>query len=883
MSESIDIDRIRNILRGEAAPLSELREFAKRLKQNKSFGYARRILARARKDSTLTTNPRLRLELAQQHALCTYKDPDLPVDDALKRALEILTDVEDLRTTVNQETLGLAGAIHKRKWESDGQNQHLERSRAYYYRGYQQGPARDYGYTGINAAFVLDLLAVNEEKEAAASGAVSDGAMARREQARAIREDLIATLPSLVGDEKNKWLGNEWWFLVTVAEAYFGLGQYEEALPWLKQAAALPQVPDWEKEASSRQLASLARLRGGSLSSISNLKNSKAWQVLCEFLGKDATGVHSAFIGKVGLALSGGGFRASLYHIGVLARLAELDVLRHIEALSCVSGGSIIGAYYYLELRKLLQTKADHQITREDYIEIVQRIEQNFLAGVQRNIRTRVAAGFFTNLKMIFVPNYSRTVRAGELYEEELFARVEDGAGNGPRWLNELFVIPLGSDGKPMENFTPKYHNWRRAAKVPILVLNATSLNTGHNWQFTASWMGEPPAGIDAQTDGNYRLRRMYYAEAPKAYRRVRLGHAVAASACVPGIFEPLVLADLYPESRVRLVDGGVHDNQGISSLIEQGCSVLLVSDASGQMEAQNEPSGGVLGVPLRSNDVLMARVREAQYQELLTRRRSSQLRGLMFVHLKKDLEVDPVDWLGCEDPHDASEDARPQERRGVLTTYGIHKKVQERIAAIRTDLDSFSDIEAYALMASGYFMTTREFPNAIPDIEEPEGVRPKWRFFTVARQMKQTEESPKLMKILGVSSCRLLKIWKLLPALQVMAWVLGLVVLAGFLFASWRWASSPLVTLGMVGLTVAALVLTSIVGKIVARIVRFRETLTRIGIGIGMSLIGWLLATIHLYIFDRWYLRLGRVDLESESRALPLQQSYDSKGAVSS
>src|SRR4029453_5878113 len=100
----------------------------------------------------------------------------------------------------------------------------------------------------------------------------------------------------------------------------------------------------------------------------------------------------------------------------------------------------------------------------------------------------------------------------------------------------------------------PKLHNWRRAAKVPILVLNATTLNTGHNWQFTATWMGEPPAGIDAEIDGNYRLRRMYYREAPAAHRTVRLGHAVAASACVPGIFEPLVLADLYPDITVRLV-----------------------------------------------------------------------------------------------------------------------------------------------------------------------------------------------------------------------------------------------------------------------------------------------------------------------------------------
>ena len=65
----------------------------------------------------------------------------------------------------------------------------------------------------------------------------------------------------------------------------------------------------------------------------------------------------SARLGKVGLALSGGGFRASFYHIGVLARLAEADVLRHVDVLSTVSGGSIVGAHYYLLLRDLLETR----------------------------------------------------------------------------------------------------------------------------------------------------------------------------------------------------------------------------------------------------------------------------------------------------------------------------------------------------------------------------------------------------------------------------------------------------------------------------------------------------------------------------------------------
>src|SRR5262249_55595239 len=200
---------------------------------------------------------------------------------------------------------------------------------------------------------------------------------------------------------------------------------------------------------------------------------------------------------EAGLALAGGGFRASVYHIGLLGKLAELDLLRHIESLSCVSSGSIVGAHFYLEVRKLLQEKVDAAITREDYIEIVRRLEKDFYDGVKTNIRTQIAAEWLTNLKMIFLPGYSRTMRAGELYEKELYSRVADGLGNGPRWLDDLKIQPKGESN----GFSPKDHNWRRFAKVPILVLNATTLNTGHNWQFTATWMGEPPACIDTEID----------------------------------------------------------------------------------------------------------------------------------------------------------------------------------------------------------------------------------------------------------------------------------------------------------------------------------------------------------------------------------------------
>ena len=145
----------------------------------------------------------------------------------------------------------------------------------------------------------------------------------------------------------------------------------------------------------------------------------------------------------------------------MLARLAELDVLRHVEVLSCVSGGSIVGAHYYLQVRNLLQSKSDSEVTRDDYVRIVRELETEFLAGVQRNIRMRVVAHPLSNLRTAFLRGSTRTAHAGELFESEIFARVGDGQGSRPRWLNDLMVRPHGA----REDFSPKLDNWRRAAR----------------------------------------------------------------------------------------------------------------------------------------------------------------------------------------------------------------------------------------------------------------------------------------------------------------------------------------------------------------------------------------------------------------------------------
>ena len=142
----------------------------------------------------------------------------------------------------------------------DGQRLHLERALFYYLRGYAQGAPegsradvleylhdnpgcqlradKDQGYNGINAAFVLDVLAQQEQEEARRAGLNSEVAHSRREAARLIREEIVRSVPPLRTKPGLKWLPEAWWFYATVGEAYFGLGtsdeaNYDKAIEWL--------------------------------------------------------------------------------------------------------------------------------------------------------------------------------------------------------------------------------------------------------------------------------------------------------------------------------------------------------------------------------------------------------------------------------------------------------------------------------------------------------------------------------------------------------------------------------------------------------------------------------------------------------------------------
>ena len=850
---SDNASRVREIRkRNLTLQIEELKGVVENLKSDKSFGDARKLLQYAQQCPNLKGHSDW---IAQQLALCTYKDQDLHVDIKFDSAMSILQQSVDLADTKDPETLGIAGAIHKHKWDALGQKQDLETALAYYRRGHEIDVALGYprlGYPGINAAFVLDCLACIEENEGQRLGHLTRDAQRDHDSARKIRRDLVYKLVPLSTDGGT--LLRDWWYLVTVAECYFGLGEYELAERWLAFARDLPKKDEWEIESTARQLAGIARMTIGSVMEGEQLSRHPVWKVLASFLENDLAGVRSAFIGKVGLALSGGGFRASLYHIGVLARLAELDVLRHVEVLSCVSGGSILGAYYYLEVQRLLETKSDSTISRKDYIDIVHRLESRFLKGVQRNIRTRVFANPIKNLKMAVSSSYTRTHRTGELYEKELYSRIEDGKGDAPRYMHDLIVSPLNEDGTKNWEFRPTFHNWRRAAKVPVLVLNSTSLNTGHLWQFTATWMGEPAGDINVTVDSNERLRRMYYHEAPSEHQEMRLGYAVGSSACVPGVFSPLRLKNLYPDREVLLVDGGVHDNQGTASLLEQGCSVVLVSDASGQMDSQANPSSGMISVPLRSNGIMMSRVRQAQYRELAARRQSGRIRGLMFLHLKLDLDVESVDWIGERSPEEPV-------NRDPMTDYGLPKELQVKLADIRTDLDSFSDVEAFALMTSGYRMATHEFGKNINCVAETP-TQVIWQFQSIVPAIDAKSDAyAHVLKMLRVAHLSAAKIWVLSKTLSSAGVVLGFFAAVLLAVLAIRYAGFPLLTVGMIGSAILVVALATLMGKTIFKVLWWRETLLRVAAGVALGVVGWTIPVLHLFVFDRLFLRRGSVD----------------------
>ena len=405
---------------------------------------------------------------------------------------------------------------------------------------------------------------------------------------------------------------------------------------------------------------------------------------------------------KLGLALSGGGFRSAFFHVGVLARLAEADILRRVDVISSVSGGSIIAAYYYLKVKALLEDASGEAPGRAAYIRLVREIERDFLGAVQKNMLIRTFLDPVKNSRMR-AADFSNTERLGELLTKYFYLPLLEGSGKNKKNRIPLKDIAISPPARHLED----------GARVPKLILNCTCLNTGHLWQFTDESAGEHPTMDEAGHDiGFLEKFRMddhrLTIEQRKILYNVTLGQAVAASCCVPGIFEPLMIRHLYKNGgrpmTVRLADGGLVDNQGLASLFVGECTHIICSDASDILTFERDPSIQFLDAAMRANDILLDRIRSKSLKELFAYGPSA--------HLLFDLG-----------DHDTRDHVLGEDSAELVTA----------LTRIRTDLDSFTDREADTLMYYGYQLSTQvmeksDFALIGDNTSEPGD----WRFLAV-------------------------------------------------------------------------------------------------------------------------------------------------------
>jgi NTE family protein len=446
--------------------------------------------------------------------------------------------------------------------------------------------------------------------------------------------------------------------------------------------------------------------------------------------------VAAARQGKLGIALSGGGFRAALFHIGILARLAEQDLLRYVSLISTVSGGSIIGAFYYLKLKQMLEGRRTDSLrpSAQAYCKLVQEVETEFLAALQNNIRLSTFANQQANARMLS-GDLSRTERIARLFDRYFYTPITGSETNLLRELPIHSALPdTGGDGNA-------------GLILPRLIINTTALNTGHLFQFTGTYIGESSlSSVSGGTGSMPRLQRLRLDDPGLTVTQrtrlhgISLGDAVAASCCVPGLMDPLPLRGLYRDSQgqdvvVRLVDGGVFDNQALVSLYEEDCTHFICSDASEILQWQSEPPNTFADIAMRANDILMDRIRVEVMQDLF-RREPGQV---------------AVFALGDK----AGSEVFAEDTAAFL----------QALKFIRTDLDAFSDIEACSLMYHGYMISRDERAGdpgatAVPRVEPGEDSR--WQFTRLESLASEPAGRKRVLKHLEVGSRQFLKVFYL-------------------------------------------------------------------------------------------------------------------------
>lgn len=240
------------------------------------------------------------------------------------------------------------------------------------------------------------------------------------------------------------------------------------------------------------------------------------------------------------LCLSGGGYRAMLFHCGALLRMNEVGLLPHVKRISSVSGGSIVAGVLGMNWKRMQFAGGQAVDFEEKVVEPVRSLAS----------RTLDAGAILGGLML------PGTIgdKVADAYDEYLFR----GA--------KLTDLPTDAEG-------------------PRIVINATSVQTGALWRFSRPYMGDYLVGRVENPD-------------------VLLAQAVAASSAFPPVLSPVELnlkrfrfkkdptcklqSAPFTEEAV-LSDGGVYDNLGLETVWKR-FTIVLVSDGGGKMEAEGAP-----------------------------------------------------------------------------------------------------------------------------------------------------------------------------------------------------------------------------------------------------------------------------------------------------
>ena len=228
------------------------------------------------------------------------------------------------------------------------------------------------------------------------------------------------------------------------------------------------------------------------------------------------------------LALSGGGFRASLFHCGALWRLAEVRQLGELKRISSVSGGSITAGVLALAWRDLERRGFDPAAVRELVVEPVRRF-----------------CGRRIDVPSVLFGAALPFVAIGDLV-----------AASYDRWLFNGATL----DQLPDE---------------PRFVFNSTNVATGVDFRFSKPYAGDYRIGLVRTPRWKLSLAVAASSAFPPFLSPVTLNLKRSQLEKVPG-------ADLHDsleaEVELALSDGGVYDNLGLETVWRR-YDTVLVSD----------------------------------------------------------------------------------------------------------------------------------------------------------------------------------------------------------------------------------------------------------------------------------------------------------------